>query len=165
MDRGASDPAEILEDAVEHQDAVRRTLSIEVDGRTLRRVEDALEAARPHLAASVAMTLGPREGPGFLRYLPGGFYLPHRDRGDLPSWPGAARRQLAVVTFLNSSREGGDPEGFGGGTLRLFPDEEGGDPVEITPRAGVLVAFPATLLHEVTTVRGGTRDAIVDWFY
>jgi predicted 2-oxoglutarate/Fe(II)-dependent dioxygenase YbiX len=163
MDRGASDPAEILEDAVEHRDHVRRTLSIEVDVRTLRQVEDALETARVRLAEETGMTLGVREGTGFLRYLPGGFYRPHRDRGDVPSWPGAALRQLAVVLFLNTAREAGDPEGFTGGVLRLYPDD--GDPVDIVPVEGMLVAFPATVLHEVTRVSGAVRDAAVDWFY
>jgi predicted 2-oxoglutarate/Fe(II)-dependent dioxygenase YbiX len=165
MDRGAADPAEILEDAIEHQDSVRRTLSLEVDPATLDAVEQALEGARSDLAAGFAMDLGPREGPGFLRYLPGGFYLPHRDRGDLPSWPGAARRQLAVVVFLNSARPGGDPEGFTGGLLRIHPEHPDDAPIDITPRAGTLVAFPATTLHEVTRVGDATRDAVVDWFY
>jgi len=165
MDRGSSDPAEILEDTIEHQDHVRRTLSIDVDRRTVRAVERAFEASRTLLAQRFEMSLGPREGPGFLRYLPGGFYKPHRDRGDLPSWPGAARRQLAVVLFLNTSRDAGDPEGFGGGVLRLYPDVRDDEPVTIVPRAGTLVAFPATVLHEVTRVEDAIRDAVVDWFY
>ena len=90
MDRGASDPAEILEDAIEHQDHVRRTLSIEVDDPTLGQLERTIEDARDRLTALSGMPLGVREGAGFLRYLPGGFYRPHRDKGDLPSWPGAS---------------------------------------------------------------------------
>ena len=163
MDRGASDPAEILEDAIEHQDHVRRTLSIEVDDPTLGQVERTFEDARDRLAALSGMPLGVREGAGFLRYLPGGFYRPHRDKGDLPSWPGAARRQLAVVVFLNTARAGGDPEGFTGGVLRLYPDDR--EPIDIVPVEGLLVAFPATLLHEVTRVGDAVRDAVVDWFY
>jgi predicted 2-oxoglutarate/Fe(II)-dependent dioxygenase YbiX len=164
MDRGASDPAEILEDVIEHQEHVRRTLSIEVDVQTLRRVERALEALRSPLAERFG-TLGPREGAGFLRYLPGGFYRPHRDRADLPSWPGAARRQVAVVLFLNSARDAGDPEGFGGGVLRLYPESGSEAPIDIVPSAGTVVAFPAATLHEVTRVDGAIRDAVVDWFY
>lgn len=163
MDRGASDPAEILEDAIQHQDHVRRTLSLEVDETTLAAVEQALEQARPRLAEAARMPLGVREGTGFLRYLPGGFYRPHQDRGDLPSWPGAARRQLSVVLFLNGSRDGGDSEGFSGGVLRLYP--EALDPIDISPVEGLLVAFPATTLHEVTRVGDAVRDAVVDWFY
>ena len=109
MDRGASDPAEVLEDAVEHQDHGRRTLSIEVDPKTLAAVEQSLESGRLRLSELTGMTLGVREGSGFLRYLPGGFYRPHRDRGDVSSWPGAAHRQLAVVVFLSTAREAGDP--------------------------------------------------------
>ena len=163
MDRGASDPAEVLEDEVEHQDHVRRTLSIEVDPTTLAAVEHALEAARPNLAALTGLPLGVREGAGFLRYLPGGFYRPHRDRGDVPSWPGAARRQLAVVVFLTTAREAGDPEGFTGGVLRLYPEAR--EPIDVVPVEGLLVAFPATTLHEVTRVGEAVRDAVVDWFY
>jgi predicted 2-oxoglutarate/Fe(II)-dependent dioxygenase YbiX len=163
MDRGASDPAEVLEDVIEHQDDVRRTLSIDVADATLGRVERALEAARDRLQAMSGLSLGVREGTGFLRYLPGGFYRPHRDKGDLPSWPGAARRQLAVVVFLSTSRAAGEPEGFTGGVLRLYPDH--GEPIDIEPVAGLLVAFPATMLHEVTRVGDAVRDAVVDWFY
>lgn len=163
MDGGAADPAEILEDTIEHQDHVRRTLSIEVPDATLSRVEQTLEAARQRLQALSGMTLGVREGTGFLRYLPGGFYRPHRDKGDLPSWPGAAHRQLAVVVFLSTSQAAGDPEGFTGGVLRLYPAQ--GEAIDIEPVAGVLVAFPATMLHEVTRVGDAVRDVAVDWFY
>ena len=163
MDRGAADPAEILEDAIEHQNHVRRTLSIDVGAATLADVEAALESARPSLTALTGMALGIREGAGFLRYLPGGFYRPHRDRGDVPSWPGAAQRQLAIVAFLSTARDAGDPEGFTGGVLRLHPDDA--DPIDIVPVEGLLVAFPATVLHEVTRVGDAVRDAVVDWFY
>lgn len=163
MDRGASDPAEVLEDAIEHQEHVRRTLSLEVDAGTLERVEQMLDDARAQLEAVSGLSLGVREGTGFLRYLPGGFYRPHRDKGDVPAWPGAVRRQLSVVLFLNGARDGGDPEGFTGGVLRLYPEES--DPITIVPVAGLLVAFPATLLHEVTRVGDAVRDAVVDWFY
>ena len=163
MDHGASDPAEVLEDAIEHQDHVRRTLSIDVPEAVLARVERTFEEARDRLSALSGMTLGLREGTGFLRYLPGGFYRPHRDRGDVPSWPGAARRQLAVVVFLNSARDGGEAEGFTGGVLRLYT--AGGDAIDVVPVEGMLVAFPATVLHEVTRVGDAVRDAVVDWFY
>ena len=37
--------------------------------------------------------------------------------------------------------------------------------MSVVPQAGLLVAFSADVLHEVTEVRAGTRDTIVDWFY
>jgi predicted 2-oxoglutarate/Fe(II)-dependent dioxygenase YbiX len=48
--------------------------------------------------------------------------------------------------------------------LCLYPDSTG-TTVDIAPEAGLLVAFPAEVLHEVLPVLGGTRDAAVDWFY
>ncbi len=136
MDRGAADPAEILEDAIEHQDHVRRTLSIEVTPATVRLVEDAIEALGRIWRRGSGLPLGPREGAGFLRYLPGGFYRPHRDRGDLPSWPGAARRQLAVVVFLNTRQSRrATPRGSTAaccGSIRSDPSA----PIDIVPGRG-----------------------------
>ena len=50
---------------------------------------------------------------------------------------------VAVVVFLNGSSDAA-PEGeFGGGTLRLFA---GDGRIDVHPRQGLLVAFPADLL-------------------
>ena len=154
MDRAAAEPAEILADDIALDTDARRALSVEVDADTLALVERALEAERDPLTAFFSEALAEREGPGFLRYGPGGFYGPHRDRGSVPSWPGAARRTIAVVIFLNDR--------FSGGVLRLHGDDATRD---VVPREGTLVAFPAATLHEVVPVVEGTRDTIVDWFY
>ena len=150
------DAAEVLAESIEQRDEARRAASIEIDARVLAEVEQRLDGARPAVARFFGVTLGDREGAGFLRYADGGFYRPHRDRAAVPSWPDAARRQIAVVTFLNGGAD------FEGGLLRVYCGE---DTIDVRPEPGLLVAFPADLLHEVTTVRGGTRDAIVDWFY
>jgi predicted 2-oxoglutarate/Fe(II)-dependent dioxygenase YbiX len=162
MDAGVAELAEVLDRRIERQDAVRRASSIEIDPAAVRDVEARLDAERDAIGAFHGVSLAEREGAGFLRYADGGFYRPHRDRAEVPSWPDAARRRIAVVVFLNGSREAGPGGDFTGGALRLFA---GDDQVDVTPRTGLLVAFPADLLHEVTVVRAGTRDAIVDWFY
>jgi predicted 2-oxoglutarate/Fe(II)-dependent dioxygenase YbiX len=154
MDRAAAEPAEILAEDISLDTDARHALSVEVDADTLASVEKAIEAERDALASFFGAPLGEREGPGFLRYGPGGFYRRHRDRGTSASWPGAARRAVAVVVFLN--------DGFSGGTLRVHGDEQ---TREVVPLEGTLVAFPAEVLHEVATVVDGTRDTIVDWFY
>jgi predicted 2-oxoglutarate/Fe(II)-dependent dioxygenase YbiX len=153
MDAGAPDDAEVLHDTIERRDEIRRAASIELETSVVADVERRLEAERDAISAFFGLRLPDREGAGFVRYHHGGFYRPHRDRAVVPSWPGAARRLIAIVTFLN-----GD---FEGGLLRLFPD---GRTVDVQPEEGLLVAFRADLLHEVTEVRQGTRDAIVDWF-
>lgn len=152
MDTGVADDAEVLEEAFARRDAIRHAASIEIDGRVVREVEARLDAARQAMAGFFNVVLTDREGAGFIRYPEGGCYAPHRDRADVASWPDAARRRIALVVFLNDA----------GGTLRVFLDSS---PADINPREGLLVAFPADALHEVTVVRGGFRDVIVDWFY
>jgi predicted 2-oxoglutarate/Fe(II)-dependent dioxygenase YbiX len=155
MDRARPEPGEVLGDTVAQRDDVRRVTVLEVDEATIAFVERRLDDRRPAIAGFFDLSLTAREGCGFLRYTAGGFYAPHRDRGDVPAWPDAARRRLALVVFLN--------EDFTGGRLRLFAD--GPEPVTIVPREGLLIAFPADALHEVTVVEHGVRDAVVDWFY
>ena len=154
MDGSSAEPAEILNQDISLDTEARRASSVEVDADTLSIVEGAIDAARDTLATFFAETLTQREGAGFLRYGPGGFYRPHRDRGTVPSWPDAERRRVAVVIFLN--------DGFSGGVLRLFGDEGTRD---IVPLEGTLAAFSAMTLHEVAPVIDGTRDTVVDWFY
>lgn len=161
MDRGASEPAEILDDTFTFDGRVRLASSIEIDPGMLRVVEGALDGQRGAIAGFFDIPLTGREGAGFLRYKPGGLYRPHRDRGTLASWPPAARRRVSVVVFLNTCRELPGPGEFSGGGLRLLDDR----PREIVPQQGLLVAFPASTLHEVAPVGIGTRDVIVDWFY
>lgn len=162
MDRGAADSADVLEAQIGPRESVRRAVSIEIDDALRLEVERQLDAARAAIASYHGLALSDREGAGFIRYPDGGFYRPHRDRAAVASWPDAARRQIAAVIFLNSAVDA-EPDGdFSGGALRLFVDAL---PLEFQPRAGLLVAFPADALHEVAVVRGGIRDAIVDWYY
>ena len=162
MDAGITEPAEILERGIERDDDVRRASSVEIGARLTDDVERRLDALRDTIGAYFGLELTGREGASFLRYDEGGFYKPHRDRGDLPEWPGAARRQVAVAVFLNSSRAVDRRGDFSGGALEV---DTGGEPIRVEPVRGLLVAFPADLLHEVLTVTEGTRDTIVDWYY
>jgi predicted 2-oxoglutarate/Fe(II)-dependent dioxygenase YbiX len=162
MDLGVIEPAEILENGVTTQPGTRKASLIEPPEHVVDLIETRLESCRELVAASLSLALGEREGAGFIRYPPGGFYKAHRDRAADAEWPGAARRAAALVIFLNSSRDASRTAGeFDGGILRLL------EPLieHVRPEAGLLVAFPANVLHEVTEVRGGTRDTIVDWFY
>lgn len=162
MDAGEADFAEVLDDEVELREEVRKVTSIEVDPVVVEDVERRLAGRQDEIAAFFAMPLAGHEGAGFLRYENGGFYRAHRDRAEVPSWPDAARRAIVVVVFLNGSRDAGPDGEFEGGVLRLF---DGDRVIDVVPRAGALVAFPADLLHEVSAVAGGPRDTIVDWFY
>jgi predicted 2-oxoglutarate/Fe(II)-dependent dioxygenase YbiX len=162
MDDGASEPAEILGGEIEVAERERRASHIEVSEQVLGMVEACLDSQREAIGAFFGRTLRSREGPGLLRYEAGGFYGPHVDRAVVASWPQAAERAVAVVLFLESSRDVDADGGFSGGLLRVYGD--GTTPVDIVPTRGTLVAFPADMLHEVTPVVEGTRNAVVDWF-
>ena len=161
MDAGVVEEAEVLGDGIQRDDAVRRAVLIEPPPAIITDIETRLDACQADVAAFLEVQLGPREGAGFIRYYAGGFYGPHRDRGEEGAWVPAANRSVALVTFLNSSRDTVVDGDFQGGVLRLiFRDQV----IDVAPEAGLLVAFHADVLHEVTEVRGGSRDVIVDWF-
>ena len=173
MDCGTTAPAEVYDEGYVVSRVARRSLEVDVDRRTLTWIHRALIPARVLASVFFGVALDASEGAGLLRYPPGGFYRPHRDV--LPEAAGEWQRQIAVVIFLNSvgpdagpdaSPDAGEGEPFGGGELRLHPDgsEHDADTLDIVPRCGTLVAFPAARLHEVLPVTLGTRDAVVDWF-
>jgi SM-20-related protein len=160
MDAGSAEAAEVLIHGAHRQPRVRNASLVEPGRQVIRQIESRLEGCRELVGASLQLDLGEREGPGFIRYPAGGYYRAHVDCGVDPQWPAASRRAASLVVFLNTSApDGGD---FAGGLLRLFSS---GDTIDVIPEAGLLVAFKSDVPHEVTPVRGGTRDAIVDWFY
>lgn len=162
MDAGEVEPAEVLAGGIQRDAQVRVASLVEPAGNLARDVEARLDGCRDRVAEALGLSVGEREGAGFIRYPAGGFYRPHRDRGHDPQWQPAARRAAALVLFLNASRASGAGGDFDGGILRLhLPDGT----IDVVPEPGLLIAFPADVLHEVTEVRGGTRDTIVDWFY
>lgn len=162
MDGGEVEQAEVLAGGIRSDFHARIASLVEPPQHLVSEIEAKLDACRDRVAQALGMPLGEREGAGFVRYPAGGFYRAHRDRGNDPQWAPAARRAAAVVLFLNSSRADGLEGEFGGGVLRLHLPQ---GTVDVVPEAGLLVAFAADVLHEVTKVRDGTRDAIVDWYY
>ena len=165
MDAGSHAPAEVLHDAIDVEVATRRATDIEVGDDVIAMVESRLDAHREAIAAFFGVRLDGREGCGFLRYDAGGFYGPHIDRADVPSWPDAARRAITMVVFLNSSSDADVDGEFAGGCLRLFPHGLDAKSIDVSARRGTLVAFLASIPHEVTPVTRGRRDTIIDWCY
>ena len=163
MDAGAGGQAQVLNDG-----DGRVAIDVDVSEEVIAFVESRLDAQRDRIGAFFRMTLHEREGAGFLRYEAGGFYGPHVDRAEMPSWPDASRRAITIVLFLNSSREAEATGDFGGGCLRVFGSCRSGlaeSHIDVVPKAGTLVAFLSCAPHEVTPVVDGCRDAVVDWFY
>jgi predicted 2-oxoglutarate/Fe(II)-dependent dioxygenase YbiX len=165
MNLGEPEAAEVLDREIELQEDVRRTSHIEVDRETRRRLEQTLDDQHGRIERFFGRRLPSREGVSLLRYTAGGFFKPHRDHGYVDSWPDAARRRVSLVLFLCSSREIDAHGTFSGGALRLHAEDTHASSQDIHPRAGTLVAFLSTTLHEVLPVHDGIRDTAVDWCY
>ena len=143
---------------------VRRAWEIDVAADCRQAVEQRLCDLRPALEAHFRTRLVDPDTPAYLRYAEGGLYRPHRDRLETPDPSGAERRAVSVVVFVNGPL---DEPGFSGGQLRFYgllgsgPLAEMG--IDAEPQSGTLIAFPSTLLHEVTAVERGVRLTLATW--
>src|SRR5437867_7768510 len=86
MDRGRASQAEIYADGYRVDEEVRRAFEVDVDDEIVEEVQRAMDGARSKVAQCFDTQLVGEEGPGFLRYVPGGFYGVHRDLP--PGWDG-----------------------------------------------------------------------------
>lgn len=144
---------------------VRRAWEVVVPRDRQTMVEERLEALRPALESHFATALECADEPSFVRYPAGAFYRAHRDRRETPDSSRAHRRAVSAVIFVNGPH---DEFGFAGGRLRFYGLLGDGPLADVgldaEPHAGTLIAFPSTLVHEVTTVEDGVRLSIVTWF-
>lgn len=139
-------------------ETIRRTRKVRLPKALRQAVHDRFEQARPQVARHFGQSLSSVEAPEFLRYGVGDFFKVHRDSGH----GSLATRRVSAVVFLNS-------EGYAGGDLRLYGLLKGekwaGVGLPVTPKAGSLVAFASTLVHEVQPVTAGERLTVVTWFH
>jgi SM-20-related protein len=137
---------------------VRRTSLATVSSETAAEVGGRLEGIRRDLERHFQVRLGTCEPPTFAVYRPGDFFLPHRDAGTAEA---LSARKVSAVIFLNGEAEAPGPGTYGGGALTFYgliedpPWDAMGFPV--VGEAGLLVAFPAGMVHEVTAVTHGER--------
>lgn len=83
-----------------------------------------------------------------VRYLPGGKYIDHRDG---PT-PGAPRRVLSVVCYLNDRFAGGET---------IFTELS----VNVSPLTGAVIIFPPEYLHRADPVQRGKKYVITAWYH
>jgi predicted 2-oxoglutarate/Fe(II)-dependent dioxygenase YbiX len=104
-----------------------------------------------HIMRPLADMLAPGstlEEVQLVRYAPGGKYVDHRDG---PT-PGAQRRVLSVVAYLNDRFSGGET---------TF-SELG---VSVSPLTGTVIVFPPEYLHRADPVIRGKKYVITAWFH
>lgn len=106
----------------------------------------------------------------FLAYAVGDHYRPHQDsRPDATASSVSRGRRISAVVFVNAQSDDLTADHYGGGALTfygLFDHPDGhhmGIPLE--PAEGLLMTFPAHMLHGVSPVTHGERYTIATWFF
>jgi|SRR4051794_13711594 len=141
----------------------------DVSSETYVHIGQSLANLRLKLADHFALELIRCESPAFAVYRPGDFVSPHTDVATSPNSPEHLRaRKVAVVLFLNGESEEPSPDSYGSGTLTFYglideaPWQSMGFPV--VGQAGLLIGFPARIVHSVTPVTHGERYTVVTRF-
>jgi predicted 2-oxoglutarate/Fe(II)-dependent dioxygenase YbiX len=171
--RARQEPARVYRQTVASQidPGARKTASADVSAEASAALGRALEDVRPDLARHFHVELRACQPIDFLVYRPGDFFEAHADGGAASSseTPHVAARRVSAVVFLNDAAGAAPaPAGrFSGGalTFKLMDDpraSHAGFPLDA--EAGLLVAFPAELVHEVGTVTSGERFTAVAFF-
>jgi predicted 2-oxoglutarate/Fe(II)-dependent dioxygenase YbiX len=150
MESARSQSAQIgVEGALDERQRRSRVVAVSPDLHA--EVADRLPAVRDRAAAHFGVRLAETEGPQFLRYRPGDFFIRHMDRDR----DGGNRRQVSFIAFVNSDFEGGALK-FGG--------LENGVELTLPPADGLLIGFRSDWIHAVEPVTRGERCTIVGWF-
>jgi len=164
-------PAEVYKDNYARgvDERARRTVRVEAPEAVASNMKETLSGLKESLQESFPFALGECEEPEFLVYRAGDFFGPHHDSSQRERISEhLRRRRVSVVLFLNGQSEEPAQGSFGGGSLvfyGLFKDPRAAQVgLPLAPEAGLLVAFPSDLLHEVTPVTHGERYTVVTWF-
>jgi len=141
----------------------RRAKNVVVPLQMSREYQEVFESLCVMLEAEHGETVTSPSPPAFLRYAEGDFFRPHVDHAAGTTHPEIKYRNISCVVFLNEPD--GEPS-YTGGSLLLVPFPEfGGHGLAIEPRAGRLVLFPSTMIHEVKPVECGERYTLVSWYH
>ena len=170
MQTAAGRPATVAEGAAGEavDEAHRRTRLAEVSPESSAGITDLLLAVKAGVAEHFERELSGLQKPQFLVYGVGDFFHSHADTSDEPTEAAYVRdRVVSALIFVNGETDDQERAGYGGGALAFFGlMDDGGDAVglPLTGQAGLLVAFPAELVHGVLPVTRGERCTIATWF-
>jgi len=149
---------------------VRRTQRAKISEPSLSGLKAQMQALKPVLESHFKLTLKGFYEPHILVYREGDFFHPHRDTYSDPKDSAEVNSRLvSAVIFLNRESKEIAPDTYGGGSLAFY--ELLDDPrcksigFPVVGKEGLLVAFTADRMHEVTPVTHGDRHTIVTWYY
>jgi SM-20-related protein len=147
--------------------SVRKTESVHLEGPIRAQIRRRFLDLMPALEDHFQLALADCQGPEFLSYKTGAFYLAHRDASK--SGPQrASQRRVSAVLFLNAQSKEPAEDTYGGGALMFYGLLEGSQRekagLPLAGESGLLVAFRSDLLHEVQPITFGRRYTAVGWF-
>lgn len=168
--RSAGTPTHVFADgSIAVDEHIRRTRETYLPSESGEEVGTRLDRLKPRLQDHFRTPIHAYEQPRLLVYRRGDFFRKHTDHPYDPRAPEYLRkRRLSIVVFLNSeSRRPAESEYCGGSLVFYRLDEHPRSDAFRTPvrgEEGMLVAFSATSVHEVTPVVQGERFTLVSWF-
>lgn len=169
---GPAEPGRVYASAGETLDLqLKHNWSVAMPGSTEGWVTQKLLAIKSRVATRFDLELSGCQPPVFKLYRPGNFHGVHTDDGGrIGSVPREIQaRKITAVVFLNGESREHAAGAYTGGALTLYglgeaePWRSLGFP--LNGETGLLVAFPASLPHEVLPVTSGERCTIVSWYY
>ena len=143
-------------------ETIRKTTSLHPAAETISEIHKRLLVQKSALETHFRLPLTDCERPQFLRYEKGDFFVRHQDGNTKQlDFDHLRIRRISIVVFLNDFANEPRENCYSGGLLNFY-DEQGmyGLPGE----TGLLVAFTAETLHEVSPVTSGERFTIISWF-
>jgi SM-20-related protein len=141
---------------------IRKTTSLHPSDETKSQVHERLLSQKSALETHFKLNLNDCEPPQFLRYATGDFFVRHQDGNtDQLDFDHLRIRRISIVVFLNDFSVEPEASCYSGGLLQFYDQQlTYGLPGE----TGLLVAFTADTMHEVSPVTNGERFTIISWF-
>lgn len=143
-------------------ETIRKTTSLHPAPETFSSVHKQLLAQKSALETHFQLNLTDCEPPQFLRYKEGDFFVRHQDGNTKQlDFDHLRIRRISIVVFLNDFAIESQPNCYSGGLLNFYDEQ---NTYGLTGESGLLVAFTADTLHEVSPVTSGERFTIISWF-
>ena len=144
-----------------HED-IRKTTSLHPSAETKSQVHERLLSQKSALETHFGLNLNNCEPPQFLRYQKGDFFVRHQDGNTHQlDFDHLRIRRISIVVFLNDFSAEPEANCYSGGLLQFYDQQE---TYGLPGETGLLVAFTADTMHEVSPVTSGDRFTIISWF-
>ena len=143
-------------------ETIRKTTSVHPPSETFTDIHSRLFEQRAALEAHFGEPLRDCERPQFLRYQAGDFFVRHQDGNTKQlDFDHLRVRRISIVVFLNDFANEPQDGCYSGGLLNFYAED---DTFGLTGETGLLVAFSADTLHEVSPVTSGERFTVISFF-